>query len=385
MSDQRKVALVTTTIHVPVCLGQYVENAAQHGRANQVEVIVVGDRKTPNETAGYLADLGRKSGVRVTYLDMHDQAKLLRPWTALDVLVRPNCIQRRNVGYLLAAMHGADVIVSVDDDNFVNEGDFLGAHLAVGRTVNVPVVSEPSGWWNICERLVADPPRPVYHRGYPKSRQTFAASAPKVERADVRVAVNAGLWLESPDVDATANIEGPINVVRMEPVAGDQRCALAKGTWCPFNSQNTAFDATTLPAMYLVVMLDVVRGIRIGRLDDIWMSYFVRAIGDALGQSVLYGPPLVTQHRNVHNFLKDLSEELNGYVVTEWLVEHLRRFRTTSGDWFGGYRDLVDHLRDGYERDEALKEPEREYLRTMTLGMGVWLDAVSGIRGGRGA
>jgi hypothetical protein len=197
----------------------------------------------------------------------------------------------------------------------------------------------------------------------------------------VRPVVNAGLWLQSPDVDATANIEEPIRVIGMEPIAGDRTCALAAGTWCPFNSQNTAFDISVLPAMYLVVMLDTVRGYRIGRLDDIWMSYFVRAIADQLGDAVLYGPPLVAQHRNPHNFVRDLSEELTGYILTEKIIDYLREFRTNERTYLGAYLDLIYHLKDSTERDRELESPEREYLRSMALGMAAWQGAIADIWG----
>jgi hypothetical protein len=176
-------------------------------------------------------------------------------------------------------------------------------------------------------------------------------------------------------------MEEPIHVTRMEPVAGQAICALAAGTWCPFNSQNTAFDISVLPAMYLVVMLDPVRGYRIGRLDDIWMSYFLRAIADQRGDAVLYGPPLVVQDRNPHNFVRDLSEELAGYILTEKLVEYLRDFRTSAGSYQQAYLDLIYHLRDRAEGDGTLETPEREYLRAMTLGMATWQSAVADILG----
>ncbi len=330
-APRRRVALVTTTINVPRCLTAYYENAEKYGRLGYLSLIVVGDRKTPPEIVAYLDELRRRFDARVTYLDVPAQQKLLRRWPALDIVLRYNCIQRRNVGYLQAALDGADVIVAADDDNFVTDEDYFGAHLRVGQPLTVPVAAHASGWWNVCQRLVADPPRRFYHRGYPKSRQDFTVAHPELRQATVRPVVNAGLWLESPDIDATANIEEPIRVVGMAPMAGDRTCALAPGTWCPFNSQNTAFAIETLPAMYLVVMLDTIRGYRIGRLDDIWMSYFIRAIADQRGDVVLYGPPLVAQHRNPHNFVRDLSEELPGYILTEKIVEYLRTFRTGAG------------------------------------------------------
>jgi hypothetical protein len=381
VNDRRRIALVTTTINVPECLSAYLDNAEKHGYGDRLSVIVVGDRKTPPRTAGYLRELQKRYAARIKYMDVDEQKAMLRRWPALDITLRYNCIQRRNVGYLQAALDGADVIVAADDDNFVTAEDYFGPHLRVGTQVSVPVVKHPSGWWNVCERLVSDPPRRFYHRGYPKSRQDFKPTPAQVETATVRAVVNAGLWLESPDVDATTNIEEPIKVVGMNPVAGDRTCALAAGTWCPFNSQNTAFDIATLPAMYLVVMLDTVRGYRIGRLDDIWMSYFVRAIADQFGDSVLVGPPLVAQHRNPHNFVRDLSEELAGYVLTEKIVQYLRDFRTGARTYLAAFLDLIYHLKDAAEGDTAIETPEREYLRQMALGMAAWHGAVADIWG----
>jgi hypothetical protein len=379
--DNRKVALVTTTIYVPRCLENYLVNAANYGHGEQVSVIVVGDRKTPAEAGDFLCELGRRYPARITFLDVAAQQNLLRRWPALDLTLRYNCIQRRNVGYLQAAIDGAEIIVAVDDDNFVTEEDYVGAHLAVGRELRVPVLRHISGWWNVCQRLTCDPPRRFYHRGYPKSRQDWKAEGHEIDKQLVRPVVNAGLWLKNPDVDATTNVEEPIHVIGMEPLAGSRACSLARGTWCPFNSQNTAFDIKTLPAMYLVVMHDFFRGYRIGRLDDIWMSYFLRALADQLGDAVLYGPPLVVQDRNPHNFTRDLAEELGGYLLTEKLVEYLRAFRTGATDYLAGYLDLIYHLRDAVEADTSLEAVEREYFRQMTLGMASWHAAIADIWG----
>jgi hypothetical protein len=378
----RKIALVTTTIHVPRCLENYLANAAKYGHIEQVFAIVVGDRKTPAEAGDFLRELGRRYPARITYLDVAAQQMILRRWPALDLTLRYDCIQRRNIGYLRAALDGAEIIIALDDDNFVTDEDYLGTHLAVGREQRVPVVRHNSGWWNICQRLTCDPPRRFYHRGYPKSRQDWKSEGHEIERQTVRPVVNAGLWLKTPDVDATTNIEEPVNVVGMEPIAGSRVCSLARGTWCPFNSQNTAFDIKTLPAMYLIVMHDFFRGYRIGRLDDIWMSYFLRALADHLGDAVLYGPPLVVQERNPHNFTRDLAEELGGYLLTEKLVEYLRAFRTESKDYLSGYLDLIYHLRDTVEGDASLEAVEREYFRQMTLGMAAWQSAIADIWGG---
>src|SRR5262245_21715179 len=240
-ADHRKITLVTTTVHVPRCLESYLANAARFGHGDRLSVIVVGDRKTPWETGDFLEELNGRFPSRLKYLDLGAQETLLRKWPALDLTLRFNSIQRRNVGYLQAAMDGAEVIVAFDDDNFATYEDYVGAHSIVGREQRVPVVRHASGWWNVCQRLACAPPRRFYHRGYPKSQQDWKREGQEIETQVVQPVVNAGLWLKNPDVDATTNIEEPLNVVGMELVSGGRVCALAAGTWCPFNSQNTAF------------------------------------------------------------------------------------------------------------------------------------------------
>jgi hypothetical protein len=377
--DRRSVALVTTTIRTPRFLEGALENADRYGHLPRLRIIVVGDRKTPGEVGGYVSQLGRRYGVDVVYLDIAAQRRFLRRWPSLDLFLRYDSIQRRNVGYLIAAEGRAEVIITVDDDNFVTEEDFIGGHAIVGRQVSLPVVSHPSGWWNVCERLTTNRQRRFYPRGFPKSAQDWKTGPGRVTAQEVRIIANGGLWLGAPDVDATAHIEEPIEVTGLEPLGGNRTCALAPGTWCPLNSQNTAFDASVLPAMYLPVMHDWIRGSRISRMDDIWMSYFLRAIADLRGESVAYGPPLVIQERNPHNFLNDLSEELPGYVLTEHIAGYLRRFHSDSATYADAYLDLIYHLRESTEDDSKIDISQREYLRTLTLGMAAWLASIKEI------
>lgn len=144
-----------------------------------------------------------------------------------------------------------------------------------------------------------------------------------------------------------------------------------------------ARSPSALPALYLPVMHDWVRGYRIARMDDIWMSYALRAIADARGEAVTCGPPLVRQERNPHNFLADLATELAGYLLTERLVGYLREFRSSGGDYLDAYLELIYHLRESIESDRELDRPEREYLRQLILGMAAWHGAVAEILGSR--
>ena len=53
----------------------------------------------------------------------------------------------------------ADVIVSLDDDNYLRGGDYLKSHAHVGEVCETLEVSSDDGWVNVCEWLATSPPR----------------------------------------------------------------------------------------------------------------------------------------------------------------------------------------------------------------------------------
>jgi hypothetical protein len=72
---------------------------------------------------------------------------------------------------------------------------------------------------------------------------------------------------------------------------------------------------------------------------------------------------------------------LPGYVLTERLIEYLREFHPGEASYVDAYVELIYHLRDSVEADHDLPEPEREYLRQLTLGMAAWHAAVADVIG----
>jgi hypothetical protein len=64
------------------------------------------------------------------------------------------CIQRRNVSILYAYEQGCDVIIAIDDDNYVLPGtDFVGTHVAGLTLHDTPSLASSSGWLNVCKFL----------------------------------------------------------------------------------------------------------------------------------------------------------------------------------------------------------------------------------------
>ena len=75
----RRVAVCTTTIHVPEVLRQYAANAEAHGHGGRVTFVVAGDLQTPPECAQLCAHLQEAGTVRVVYLDVATQVPASPP------------------------------------------------------------------------------------------------------------------------------------------------------------------------------------------------------------------------------------------------------------------------------------------------------------------
>jgi glycosyltransferase involved in cell wall biosynthesis len=325
-------AVVTTTINVPTLLEAYVDDALRSNR-RLAEVIVVGDRKTDPAAAHYCASLQESRQVRVRYFAVEEQERYLGRFSDFAEFLPWNCIQRRNVGLLAAYESGADVVVTIDDDNFLESEDYLGSHAHVGRVQSVSAVSTESGWWNVCSMLEEERGIPFYHRGHPlEQRWRGDLERESWSPAKARIVVNAGLWLDDPDVDALTRLYFPVRAVG--PAADYRpRAACNIGTWAPFNSQNTALARDVVPAYLLFPY--------IGRYDDIWASYVVRRIADHLGDLVTYGEPLVRQLRNPHDYFRDFDAERFGLESNATFLDALARCRLTCTDYREGFAQLA--------------------------------------------
>jgi hypothetical protein len=274
---------VTTTINAPTEAIECFDAMAGW------QLIVVGDLKTPSE---YRLERG-------SYLSPEAQE---RYDPELSGAIGWNCIQRRNLGVLVAHESGAEVVALVDDDNLPLPG--WGDGLLVGREVEVDHYEsalpafDPVGATNY--------PR-LWHRGFPLqlvSRRSYDLPERKVVQADVQ----ADFWNGDPDVDAVCRME------HAPECEFDPSCfPLASDRPAPFNSQNTFLSRAVVPDYFLFP--------GVGRMDDIWAAYYVQA----LGYRVVFGRPSVRQLRNPHDLTDDLRAEMLGYEHNLNLLEDLRR------------------------------------------------------------
>ena len=356
-----KTTLVTTTINVPLLLRDYAENAIRYGHTD-VDIIVIGDRKSPPETAAFCQTVDRICPC--VYLDIAAQEKSLAGFPELLRHIRFDCIQRRNIGMLLAYRNGAEVVITIDDDNFVTNQDFVGLHAVAGTVREVPVYTSTSGWLDVCSFLEADDGVRFYHRGYPwNMRWTEGEHFTTTQRATRRIAVNAGFWLDNPDIDALARMERQPVVRGLKP-SWTGNIALEPGTWSPFNSQNTALMRDVLPAYFLSPY--------VGRYDDIWASYIINRIAGHFGDAICYGEPLVRQQRNPHDLWHDLDAERNGMILTADFCRALRSIALTGVTYHRCFGQIADLLPQAWAEGHAWTESQRKWRSSLIEGMRLW-------------
>jgi glycosyltransferase involved in cell wall biosynthesis len=356
-----KTSIVTTTINIPVLLRDYSESIQRYGHRD-VDIIVIGDRKSPPDTEDFCQAINRQ--VSCTYLDIPAQEKYLADFPDLYRHIRFDCIQRRNIGMFMAYRNGADVVITIDDDNFVTNQDFVGLHGVVGTSREVHLHASTSGWLNVCSFLEVDDGVRFYHRGYPQKmrwneREHFTTSC----RATRRIAVNAGFWLDNPDIDALTRIERQ-PIVRGFNAAWTGNIALEPGTWSPFNSQNTSLMRAALPAYFLSPY--------IGRYDDIWASYVINRIAQHFGDVLTFGEPVVRQRRNPHDFWKDLDVERDGMILTDGFCEALRSIKLCGGSYHACFGEITRALPHAWSEGACWTDSQKSWRSRLFEGMQLW-------------
>lgn len=364
-----KAYVVVTTINVPYLLKDYADNFEKFGHKNEVGFIVIGDLKTPKEAKSICEELQQR-GFEAIHMDVDAQREWLKRFPELDEIIPYNSDNRRNIGFLVALEKGAEIVLSIDDDNFVRPGeDWFIHHSIVGRIHESEAIESSDGWFNICTLLKTTPDRTIYPRGYPHSKR-WKQNEITITRSNKKVMLNLGLWDGEPDVDAVTRLHEPIKV------EGDssRKIMLAKGTNSPINTQNTAIHRDAMPAYYYIPMGFTVHGNKIDRYGDIWSGFFVKKVIDHMGDTVSIGGPTVVHNRNPHDLLKDLKEELAGMILTESLVSILGSIQLTSKTYLDSYRELAERLQEAVKVSDEIDDETKGYFYHIVKGMKIWSD-----------
>ncbi|NQT74338.1 MAG: hypothetical protein HQ553_16475 [Chloroflexi bacterium] len=363
----KKASLVLTTINVPDLLYGYADNFEKYGHKDEVEFIVVGDRKTPEEAKEPIRAL-RARGFQAELLDITMQEQWLKRFPDLNEIIPYNSDNRRNIGYLIAVERGAEIVISIDDDNYAMDDDFLEGHKIVGSVKELKTAHSSNNWFNICTALETDPQRTIYPRGFPYSKRWSDDAHFTVSSG--RIMMNAGLWLNDPDVDAVTRLNEPLRVVGVN----QDRFMLAPGVYSPINSQNTAFHRDTLPCYYFITMDAVINGSRIDRYGDIWSGFFAVKVIQSMNDCVSVGPPTANHVRNKHDLLDDLQIELGGMILTEELVPIIEAAEISADTYAKTYLNLAKEIEEKVSSDGNFTPDARKYFYQITAAMKIWVD-----------
>jgi len=280
-----KKYIVTTTINSPT------KALIKYSKMDEWTLIVVGDKKTPHKMY---------DNVDCIYLSPEKQQEL---YPELSDALGWNCIQRRNIGFLEAYRLGADIIATVDDDNIPKPG--WGKNLVVGQTIDIDTYEANE----VFDALSVTEYSHLWHRGYPVELLSTKNEIKYLGKLSRKVLVQADLWDGDPDVDAIARIT-------FKPIVKFlNREHFSSTKPSPFNSQNTFVYRDAIPYYFMFPF--------IGRMDDIWASYYLQSI---FPNSVVFGESSVYHDRNTHNLIDDIELEMIGYRNTYDFVKNLKDY-----------------------------------------------------------
>jgi hypothetical protein len=295
--------VVVTSINRPTnCLRSFSEGVA----ANGAKLFVAGDRKSPVEYHLPGAE----------FFSLEDQNARFPHFAAL---LPHNSYTRKNIGYLIAIQRGATLIIDTDDDNAPLPRFWAPSE----RTVHGRLIAR-DGWVNAYAYFTD---RLIWPRGLPLSEvRSLGAKPIPGPTGSYYCPVQQGLADENPDVDAVYRLLFPLPV-RFNCCPD---IVLDKGTWCPFNSQNTKWWPEVFPLLYLPAYCTF-------RMTDIWRSFVVQRILWENGWRVSFHSSSVYQERNEHVLMRDFEDEVPGYLNNVRITDTLSLLSLRIGFANHGY------------------------------------------------
>ena len=275
-------------------LKTYADQATAEGMA----FIVVGDRKSPEKFI-------------LPGCDFYSVERQLSLPLSLAPNLPCNHYARKNIGYLVAASRGAEVIIETDDDNL----PYPSFWNARQKTQNVHVLVD-SCWVNVYRYFT---PRHVWPRGF-ALEHLKNENPPLSDQRSADCPIQQGLAAVNPDVDAIYRLTQslPVNFDAAPDVA------LGRHSVCPFNSQNTTWFREAFPLLYLPSFCSF-------RMTDIWRSFIAQRIAWECDWHILFHQSTVWQERNNHNLLKDFEDEIPGYLHNGRIIAALEKLPLQNG------------------------------------------------------
>lgn len=282
-----KNTVVITSIQAPT--KAVLKIAKQLGKT--FDIIVVGDKKSPPDFA-------------VKNVNFYSIEKQGNAGSKLAKLLPYNHYARKNIGYIIAMRNSAELILETDDDNI--------PYKYFGTDINPEVkgnLVKAKGWFNVYKEFTSDD---IWPRGFPLEKINQNVTVTKTN-CTKKCYIQQFLADKNPDVDAIYRLSKHYKDIIFK---SRKPVILEKGTWCPFNSQNTVTFKEAFPLLYLPAHVSF-------RMTDIWRSFIAQAIMWSMGWFLSFHSSTVYQERNIHNLLKDFEQEIPGYLKNQLIIDIL--------------------------------------------------------------
>lgn len=291
-------------------------------------LVLVGDLKTSPYKNSKLAFLDVKAQKRLPFLSLRTC-----PY---------NSYQRKNIGYLYAISNGAKTIIDTDDDNYPlkNWGD-VRFGLQDIRLVSSPKIV------NIYSEFTKEK---IWPRGFPLDSLQTCKKIVAVKK-NARIGVWQGLVNNDPDVDAIYRLT---NGKRINFEKNKSRYALSSGVYCPFNSQNTAWEKSFFWYLYLPVTVSF-------RVTDILRGYVAQRCLWEHGALLGFTGATMYQDRNKHDLLSDFESEIPCYLFANKIIDMLDKISLSDSP-----ADNLERVYSKLARDGIVKNGELSSLRNWT-------------------
>ena len=164
---------------------------------------------------------------------------------------------KKKLWLLKAHQLNADIIATIDDDNI--PFDNWGKNLLVSKEIDLDYYET--------DEIAFDPisvtnHNNLWHRGFPL--QLLSKRKSKKIKKNICPDIQADFWNGDPDIDAVCRME-----YAPECKFDNNYFPFSSNKFSPFNSQNTFLSKKVLKDYFLFP--------HIGRMDDIWASYYVES------------------------------------------------------------------------------------------------------------
>tara|TARA_B100000989_G_scaffold112897_1_gene82920 strand:- start:907 stop:2100 length:1194 start_codon:yes stop_codon:yes gene_type:complete len=348
--------IITTTINIPTFLEGICKNLKKYKhRKDKNSIIVIGDLKTPKEALGYCNKLSKKFGYKILFMDIKFQNKFfLKKYKKLYKFFPLNDAVRKLLGSIYLFDNLPDKVVFIDDDNYVDKNkNFLRGHSLTNSKVKIKTIYSNDKWPNLYKYFKERSDVPFYPRGFPWKNRKLKANKFKIKFIEKKIIANCGYILGDPDIDATSRLFWPIETLK---VKSQTHFALSNENFFPLNDQNTSVGKSYIPLYF--------KPLAGGRNSDIWTSYLLEKVAYKFNETVSYGPPIITQIRNKHDYWKDYELEKEHNISTDLFAEILEKIKLKSkSNRVDTFIELCKSFKDSIEKMLKVRKKNLKKIR----------------------